>query len=149
MVRWYLKCGNINTSKHIPMKCSLYSISSQISGSHWRAFKNKGRVLNPSWDLRCLLLDIFQIFWHNWYYAYKMTCSLCLPLKHIKYASYTVIWFEFPKPPNTWQGTRVMKWSNGRLHFDVFNLPPVVIFAIYFRESGNLPRTSNNTSKKI
>lgn len=147
MVSWYLKSGNINTSKYTPMECSLCSISSQISGSHWRAFKNKGRVLKLSWDLCCPLLDIFHIFWHDLYCAYKMICSLCLPLKQIKYAPYIVIWFEFPKPPNTWQGTRAMQWSNGLLRFDVFSLLSVVIFAINFRESGNLPRTSNNSSK--
>jgi len=149
MVRWYLKCGNVNTSKYSPMKCSLESISSQISGSHWRAFKNKGRVLNPSWDLHCPLVDIFHIFWHNLYCACKMICSLYLPLMQMKSAPYTVIWFEFPKPPNTWQETRVMKWSNSHLCFDVFIHLPVVIFAIYFRERGGLPWASNNTSKKI
>lgn len=149
MVRWDLTYGHINTSKYTPMKWSLFSISSQILGSHWRVFRNKGTVLSSSWDSCCPLSDIFHIFWHNFYCVYKMICSLFLPLKQIKYAPCIVIWFEFPKLPNTWQGTRVMEWSNGLLHYDVFSLLPVLIFVIYIRESGNLPRTSNNASKKI
>lgn len=33
------------------------------------------------------------------------------------------------------------------LWFDVFSLPPVVMFAMYFGGSGHLPRTCNSTSK--
>lgn len=35
------------------------------------------------------------------------------------------------------------------LWFDVFSLPPVVMFAMYFGGSGHLPRTCNSTSKKV